>query len=263
MQGTPIIPDLLSKKGVPTMMYNPNMRESYTTSIGIHDIAHSFLKRQSNKAATMRMLLSDVAQLCPDLGDYAEMDEARRLSVVFNRPDTKQIRKAMLSSVDSTMDDETAMHRMVAVVQYAHLWRKYADSLVPVKYQRYANAVIVLCADTAFTNDNREACEIEFAVKLKDFLTACEKGEMSTYACHVNRLDREFIKMVFVLFDAWELISDESKRLNRFTPNYARVARTTLEGLREYYADRYGKSVNSLELDYLHQLCREHTSRPL
>ena len=54
-------------------------------------------------------------------------------------------------------------------------------------------------------------------------------------------------------------MSDAPNQLVRHTPNYAKVAKTMLGYLRDYYADQYGVTADSLEMCILHRLVREFT----
>ena len=238
---------------------------SYSTSISLDDAAYEFLENQSNKSGTIRTLLNDAVKICKDTGDYMMLSESERLRKYFNyapKPTPEQIRAAMLERIDSTQADETARHRLAVIARYIHQWRKYADHLVSVEHQQYAVGFIVHCADEYISGGEAEAPDIAFAVQLKAFLKACEAGNIEAYAASTKRLDRAFIKVVLVLFDAWDLVSEEPKQLIHSAPDYENIVSKTLEYLRDYYAEQRDVSAYSLEMDYLHQLSCRYVHKP-
>lgn len=244
------------------MSYYESNSISYSTSLTPDDEAYSFLERQANKSGTIRTLLNDAVKVCADMDDYMDLPEAVRLRKYFNyvpQPTVEQARTSMLSVIDGVQADPSAMHCLAVVARYVHLWRKYADSLVPAEHRRYAMGFIVHSADDCVAHGEADEPEIAFAVHLKAFLTACDAGRADPYTAQPKRLTSEFVRMVFVLFDVYDLMSDSQKQLVRHTPNYDKVAKTVLGHLRDYYADQYGVTADSLEMCYLHRLVREFT----
>ena len=237
--------------------YSDGNSFSYSTSIGKDDPAFNFIEAQSNKSGTIRTLLNDAVKVCNDLDDYTLLPESTRLRKYFNfvpEVPPEQVTQAMLARIDRAMADEVAMQRLTVIVRHTHLWRKYADHLVPTSCQQYAMGFIVHSADEVMSGDDADSPEIAFAVALKEFLYACQRGETEPYATAHRRLDRECITMATVLFDAWDIKVDDDMKLVRFTPHYANVARQVLSDLRDYYATSYGVTTDSLEMAYLHRL---------
>ena len=237
--------------------YSQNRSISCTTSFSPDDPAFRFIEAQSNKSGTIRALLNDATKMCSEITDYTALSEATRLRRFFNyipKPDPEQVKSAMLSAIDAVEANEAAIHRLESIAGYVHMWRKYADLLVPVQYWQYFTAFIVRSVDEDLADGDAEELDIDFAVHLKAFLSACEAGDASEYATQVSQLDEEFIRLVYTLCDAYDLVADETNRLKRVAPNYANTVSLALNSLRHYYEQRYGATPFCLELDILHRM---------
>lgn len=248
-----------------TVKYYYDNSISYTTTISMSDAVYKFMEAQSNKSGTIRMLLNDALKMCPEMLDYTHLSEATRLRRFFNyvpKAGTEQVKRAMVNDIDALLSNQAAMQRMAVIARYAHLWRRYVDSLVPLAEQCCAAGFIVHAAEDCIAQGDKGEPEITFALHLKQFLSDCAKGNDGVYKVEISRVDDEYIQTLFVLYDAYDLQAKPEKRLLRYTPSYAAVARDTLNAIRQYYMKRYGVISNSLAMDMLHTICRERLERP-
>lgn len=230
---------------------------SYSTSITKDDPAFNFMKAQSNKSGTIRTLLNDAVKFCHDLEDYETLSEATRLRKYFNytpKPDPSEVRQTMLATIDKAMASDAVMQRMTVINRHTHLWRKYANRLVPKPYRNHAMGFIVHSADAVVSGNDADAPEIAFAVAIKDFLVACASGQVDAQITAPSRLEREFITIARVMYDVWDIQADDDMKLTRFTPSYAKMARQVLPFLRDYYEASYGVTTDSLEMVCLNRI---------
>ena len=241
------------------------MAERINMAVGLYtnDPAYRFLSHQANKSLAMRTMLNDVVRVGGRVEQYADLPEEERMRRYFHiekKPTPEEIRDSRLGDLEAIENDDVWKRRLVYEAEYARLWRKFAEHIVPKEYRRHSAKFIAYCVRDYEEKDNPEDIDIEFFIQLNCFVT----GNLNIENYCMPDVEHEYIPLLFDLYDIWDLVIDDTnKKINRADLNCDGVKKFVLDFLKVYYRELYcdgDNDIHSAFISYFLSKYREETN---